>query len=304
MPWTLDDAADQTGKVVVITGANSGVGLASARALAEKGATVVMGCRDSRRGEAAAEQVRAAAPRGTLHVLGLDLASLNRVAAFARDVAERFPRVDVLMNNAGVMALPYGKTVDGFEQQLGTNHLGHFALTAQLLPLLEAAPEGRVVTVASQAHRVGRLDLDDLPLERGYGAWRAYARSKLANLLFSFELERWLRRNGKRSLAVAAHPGYSATGLLKTAPRTSVFGGVVLPIGSVLLAQSSEMGALPQVYAAVSPEVAGGEYIGPDGLLELSGFPRVVRASGAAYDEAVAARLWQVSEALTKVSFS
>ncbi len=306
MPWTIADALDQTGKVIVITGANSGLGLESTRLLASKGATVVMGCRNTQKGGEAAASVRAKLPKASLEVMAIDLSSLESIAAFSQALAQRYPRVDVLMNNAGVMALPYLKTAERFEMQFGTNHLGHYALTAQVLPLLEAAPAGRVVSVSSVAHRMGKINFDDLNGEKSYSKWPAYGQSKLANLLFTYELERWLRKHGKRSIAVVAHPGYSDTNLQGVGPKmeSSSFGAFIMKLGGVLLAQSAEMGALPQIYAAIHPELTGGQYVGPDGLMEMSGFPRVVSSNAASRDEAVAARLWQVSEQLTKVAFA
>lgn len=305
MPWTAADVPDLSGKTIVITGANSGLGLESARILAGKGARVVMACRNTQKGEEAAAPLRAGLKGGALEVMALDLSSLASVAAFAKELAGRCPRVDVLMNNAGVMAIPFRKTADGFEMQFGTNHLGHFALTAQVLPLLEAGPGGRVVNVASNAHFMGTMNFDDLMGEKRYSKWPAYGQSKLANLLFTYELERWLRRHGKQSIAVAGHPGYAATNLQGVGPQLeqATFMGWLMKVGNAVLAQSSEMGALPQVYAAVFPGLPGGVYVGPDGLLGQSGFPRIVESSKASRDEAAAAKLWQVSEALTKVSF-
>ena len=302
--WTLDDMPDLTGRVAVVTGANSGVGLVSTKALAAKGATVVMGCRDAGRAEAAASSVRAEVPGAKLDVQPLDLASLESIARFADAVRARSPAVDVLMNNAGVMALPRALTKDGFEAQLGTNHLGHFALTLRLLPALDAAPAPRVVTVASTAHRWGTLNFDDLMGERAYTAWGAYGQSKLANLLFAYELERRLRATGRKALSVAAHPGYSATNLPHVAPRLTGarFTAWLMSAGSVVLAMSAEQGALPQLRAATDPTVRGGEYYGPSGLMELRGHPVRVDSSGASKDEAAAGRLWDVSERLTGVS--
>lgn len=211
--WTTQDMPDQSGRVVVVTGANSGLGLEATKALAARGATVVMACRDPARAQGAATAVREAVPGAHLEVMALDLASLTSVAAFAGEVTAKHRAIDVLMNNAGVMALPRALTPDGFELQLGTNHLGHFALTLRLLPALEAAAAPRVVTVASTAHRMGRIDFDDLMGERRYKPWPAYGQAKLANLLFAYELERRLRAAGHKALSVAAHPGYSATNL-------------------------------------------------------------------------------------------
>lgn len=305
MPWTSEDAPDQAGKLVVITGANSGLGLESTRMLAAKGATVVMACRNVEKGAQAAASVRARVPTAQLEVMALDLGSLENIEAFATALAAKHPRVDVLMNNAGVMVPPYTKTADGFELQLGTNHLGHFALTARVLPLLEAAPSPRVVNTSSNAHKFGRIRFDDLQSEKGYSKWPAYGQSKLANLLFTYELERRLRRSGKKTLSVAAHPGYAATNLQTAGAKLegSSLGEAFMKVGNALLAQSAERGALPQVYAAVHPDVQGGQYFGPDGLLEMAGFPRVVQSNAASRDEAVAQRLWQVSEQLTRVAF-
>lgn len=305
MPWTLEDAPDQSGRTVVITGANSGLGLESTRMLAAKGATVVMACRNVDKGAQAAAWVRERVPNAQLDVLALDLGSLSSIEAFAAALATKHPRVDVLMNNAGVMVPPYTKTADGFELQLGTNHLGHYALTGRVLPLLEAAPAARVVNTSSNAHLVGRIRFDDLQSEKKYSRWPAYGQSKLANLLFTYELERRLRKAGRKTISVAAHPGYAATNLQTAGAKMdgSTVSEWFMKLGNSLLAQSAERGALPQVYAAVHPEVQGGQYFGPDGLFEMAGFPRLVQSNAASRDEAAAQRLWQVSEELTKVSF-
>ncbi|MCC6338077.1 MAG: SDR family oxidoreductase [Myxococcales bacterium] len=303
--WTEAEMPDQTGKVMVVTGANSGLGLASTQALAAKGATVVMGCRDEGRAEAAVATVKAAVPAARLEVRALDLASLASVARFAAEVRAQHPRLDALVNNAGVMALPRALTKDGFETQLGTNHLGHFALTLRLLPALEAAPAPRVVTVASNAHRWGRVAFDDLMGERRYAPWAAYCQAKLANLLFAYELERRLRASGCKTLSLAAHPGYAATNLQGVGPRLtgSRLGAWLMKAGNALLGMSPEQGALPQLYAATSPEARGGEYYGPDGLLEFFGWPKRVDSNKASKDEEVAGRLWGASEELTHVSW-
>jgi NAD(P)-dependent dehydrogenase (short-subunit alcohol dehydrogenase family) len=306
MPWNVTDIADQTGRVFVITGANSGLGLEATKVLAQRGATVVMACRTVEKAEAVAAPIRAAAPTATLEVMALDLSSLDSVGRFAEALAAKCPRVDVLMNNAGVMALPYRKTADGFEMQFGTNHLGHYALTAKVLPLLEASGRARVVTVSSLAHQMGTIRFEDLQWEKGYSKWPAYGQSKLANLLFTYELERWLRRNGKSTIAMAAHPGYAATNLQAVGPQMeqSTVGSLFMKLGNSVLAQSAEMGALPQLYAAVHPDVKGGQYVGPDGLMEMSGFPKVGDSNAKSKDESVAARLWEVSASLTKVAFA
>jgi len=305
-PWSADDVPDLTDRIAIVTGANSGIGLEAARVLATRGAHVVLACRDERRGRAALETLRASRPDASAEVCPLDLASLASVRDFARAFLARHDRLDLLCNNAGVMALPPRTTVDGFEMQLGTNHLGHFALTARLLEPLLAAPAARVVTVSSTMHRPGRVRWDDLQLQQSYGKWRAYAQSKLANLLFAFELERRLRRAGARAISVAAHPGYAATNLVSVGPRMSgarVFERLAA-IGNRILAQGADGGALPTLYAAVAPDVSGGDYVGPSGLLELRGAPRKVRASARAHDDADAARLWEISESLTGERFA
>ncbi|MBL8933662.1 MAG: SDR family oxidoreductase [Archangium sp.] len=305
MPWTIADAPDLTGKRIVITGANSGLGLEATRHLVSKNASIVMACRNTQKGEEAAAGVRAQVPTASIDVMALDLSSLASIAAFSKALAAKYPVIDVLMNNAGVMALPFSKTADGFEMQIGTNHLGHFALTAQVLPLLEAASAPRIVSVSSNAHLIGKIKLDDLNSEKSYSKWPAYGQSKLANLLFIYELERWLRKHGKKSIAVAAHPGYSSTNLQTVGAKMekSSVGEWFMKLGNSLLAQSAEMGSLPQVYAAVHPDVKGGQYFGPDGFMAQAGFPKLVESNAASHDEAVAAKLWALSEQLTKVSF-
>jgi NAD(P)-dependent dehydrogenase (short-subunit alcohol dehydrogenase family) len=223
------------------------------------------------------------------------------VRAFAAEVVTAHPKLDVLINNAGIMAIPRRLTADGFETQLGTNHLGHFALTAALLPALEAASAPRVVNVASTAHRPARMNFEDLMGERRYSAWGAYGQSKLANLLFTFELERRLRAQGKKTIAVAAHPGYSATNLMHVGPTMtgSGFGQFIMKLGGAVLAQSPAQGALPTLYAAAAPDVKGGEYFGPDGWLELRGMPTRVPCSARARSEEDAKRLWETSTQLT-----
>jgi NAD(P)-dependent dehydrogenase (short-subunit alcohol dehydrogenase family) len=294
------DIADQSGRVAVITGANSGIGLEAARELARAGAHVVMACRNTTKGDAAAATIRADVAGAQLAVEALDLASLDSVRAFA----ERYPhdQLDLLINNAGVMVPPYTKTADGFELQIGTNHLGHFALTGQLLDRLLRTPRARIVTISSTAHKFGRINFDDLQSERSYVRWRAYGQSKLANLLFTLELDRRLREAGADVLAVAAHPGYSATNLqfAATPSRIERLGSVLL---NRVVAQSADRGALPTLYAATA-EIPGNSFVGPDGIQEMRGQPKVVRPVRAARDEQNARRLWQVSEELTGVRYA
>jgi NAD(P)-dependent dehydrogenase (short-subunit alcohol dehydrogenase family) len=299
--WTADQIPDQSGRTAVVTGGNSGLGLETTRQLARAGARVVLACRDTAKGEAARERIRADVPDGDIEVAALDLASLASVRDFAERIGSQAIGLDLLINNAGVMAPPRRETADGFELQFGTNHLGHFALTAQLLGAMEGRGDGRVVTVSSGAHRMGKINFDDLQSERGYSRWRAYGQSKLANLLFAFELDRRLRAAGSPIKSLAAHPGYSATNLQSAAPP--FLDRMVMVFTNKLLAQSAEMGALPQLYAATNPEAEGGTYIGPDGIAEQRGHPKPVGSSAAARNEETARRLWEVSEELTGVQF-
>ncbi len=286
--WTTADITDLTGRIYVVTGANSGLGEWTTRALAEHGATVIMACRNIGK----AERV-AAAVGGRTEVRPLDLSDLDSVRAFADGVE----RADVLVNNAGVMALPQARTKDGFEMQFGTNHLGHFALTGLLLPKLGE----RVVTVSSGAHRLGRINLSDLNWERRrYQRWLAYGQSKLANLMFAYELQRRLEAAGSSVLSLAAHPGYAATDLQS---HTQSVQDHVMAFGNRFFAQSAEMGALPTLYAATAGDVAGGAFYGPDGFGEQRGFPHSVGSSRASRDEVVARALWQRSEELTGLRY-
>jgi NAD(P)-dependent dehydrogenase (short-subunit alcohol dehydrogenase family) len=303
--WTTADIPPQTGRTAVVTGANSGLGLVTARELARAGAHVVMGCRDTSRGEQARDRLLRDVPGADVEVRALDLASLRSVREFAGAVRAATPALDVLVNNAGVMAIPRQTTEDGFEQQLGTNHLGHFALTGLLLPALLSRPASRVVTVSSTMHKPGRIAFDDLMGERSYRKWTAYSQSKLANLLFAYELQRRLTAAGAGTISVAAHPGYAATNLQQVGPRMegSRIGALLMSAGNRLFAQSEEMGALPQLYAATAPEVRGGEFYGPDGLGERAGHPKRVDSTKASKDPDAAARLWSVSEELTGVAY-
>src|SRR3954451_1579849 len=303
--WSAADIPSQSGRVAVVTGANSGLGLVTARELARAGATVVLGCRDARRGADAESRIREAVPEASVDLRSLDLASLASVGDFAKGVRSTYDGIDLLVNNAGVMAIPRGTTADGFEMQFGTNHLGHFALTGQLIEAMRGRAGSRVVTVSSTAHKPGRIDFDDLMSERSYRKWRAYSQSKLANLLFSYELQRKLAAAGAATISVAAHPGYASTNLQAVGPLESgnKLMGLLMNLGNGLFAQSDEQGALPQLYAAVSPDVNGGEYFGPSGFQEQRGAPKRVDSRPRSKDEAVAARLWQVSEELTGVRF-
>jgi NAD(P)-dependent dehydrogenase (short-subunit alcohol dehydrogenase family) len=287
MRWTAADIPDQTGRTFVVTGANSGIGAQTAAALGAHGGTVLLACRNPGKGRAAAARMT-----GDVAVRALDLADLASVRAFAANC----PRIDVLVNNAGVMAVPLGRTADGFELQIGTNFLGHFALTGLLLPKIT----DRVVTLSSGAHRVGRIDLADLNWHtRRYRRWAAYGQSKLADLMFGYELDRRLRRAGSALRSVIAHPGYAATDLQS---HTESLLDAIMALGNRLLAQDAGAGALPTLYAATMPDVSGGDYWGPDGLGEMRGHPHRVRSSKASSDAEVASRLWTLAEELTGVT--
>ena len=287
--WTTQDLPRLDGRTVIVTGANSGIGLAAARALGRAGARVVLAVRDLSRGETAATSIE-----GTTEVRRLDLADLASVREFA---AGWDGDLDILINNAGVMAIPERRTADGFEMQIGTNHLGHFALTNLLLPQIA----DRVVTVSSGAHRMGSIRLDDLNWERGgYKPWRAYGQSKLSNLLFTSELQRRLDDAGSSVRATAAHPGYAATNL--QSHTGNFLQHAVMRVANKVVAQSDEMGALPTLYAATQ-DIPGNSYVGPDGFQEQRGHPTLVGRNDAAKDTATAAKLWTLSEELTGVSF-
>ncbi len=294
--WTTANMPDQSGKLALITGANSGLGYETSLALAEKNAEVIMACRNLEKGQAALDKIKAAVPHAKLVLMSLDLNSLASVRKFAEEIHAKYERLDLLINNAGIMAPPYGKTEDGFETQFGVNHLGHFALTALLLDLLFAAENSRIVNVSSQAHTMGKINFDDLNSEKSYNAWRAYGQSKIANLYFTYELQRKLAAAGKSTIATAAHPGYSATNLQGNSGLFSFLNGI--------MAQSAAMGALPTLYAATNPEVTGADYIGPHAMGGWRGYPVKVKSNALSYDEAIAARLWDVSEALTGIKFN
>ena len=294
--WTENNIPDMQGKVAIVTGANSGIGYETARALTEKGATVILACRNLQKGNAAAETIRAQQPSGTVEVMQLDLGDLKSVRQFASEFLEQHTQLDLLINNAGIMMPPYGKTAQGFETQLGVNHLGHFALTGLLLDVLNRTPNARVVTVSSGMHRQGNINFDDLNWENAYSPTGAYGQSKLANLLFTYELQRKLEAAGKQTLSVAAHPGWTQTNLQQHSALAT--------FASRFIAQSQPMGALPTLYAATADDVVGGGYYGPDGFMELRGHPKKVPSNDRSHDVAVAQRLWQESEAMTGVAFS
>lgn len=305
MNWTTDDIPRLDGKTVLITGANSGLGFESARALARRGARLILACRTREKAQQASTEILSDQPDAQLEPLALDLSDLASVRHAAREVTARHDRLDVLLNNAGVMAVPYARTKDGFELQFGTNHLGHFALTGLLFALLRATPGARVVNVTSEAHKMGQMRFDDPHWERGYGRWHAYGTSKLANLLFTNELARRAKRASIDVTAAAAHPGYANTNLqLRPVQMSDArWAESLVKLLNPLFAQSAAMGALPQLYAATAPGVEGGDYIGPSRLFGTRGYPRKVRARSTAYDTAAMERLWDMSEAMTRAHF-
>ncbi|GGK63398.1 SDR family NAD(P)-dependent oxidoreductase [Streptomyces flaveus] len=295
MKWTERDIPEQKGRVAVVTGANTGLGFETARALAEHGATVVLAVRDVEKGRQAAARMS-----GDVTVQELDLTSLESIRAAAADLHGTHTGIDLLINNAGVMYPPKQTTRDGFELQFGTNHLGHFAFTGLVLDLLLPVPDSRVVTVSSVAHRIrAAIHFDDLQSERSYSRVAAYGQSKLANLLFTYELQRRLALHGSTN-AVAAHPGLANTDLMRNLPAAM---RVITPVIGPLMSQKPEMGALPTLRAATDPAVLGGQYYGPDGMGEYRGHPQVVESSPESYDRTVQQRLWAVSENLTGVKF-
>ena len=305
MPWSANDIPSQAGKTFIVTGSNSGIGYEAALQLAAKGGQVILACRDQGKGRTAAAAIAAAHPSASVSVMELDLADLSSIRRFADAVRAAHPLLHGLCNNAGVMAIPHRKTADGFEMQLGTNHLGHFALTGLLLDRLLATPGARVVSVSSNAHKFGSMHWNDLQWERSYGKWRAYGQSKLANLLFAFELQRRLTANGAGPISVGCHPGYAATNLQAAGPRMqgSSLNEGIMELANRLFAQSAAMGALPTLYAATAPDVRGGDYIGPDGLGEQWGYPKKVASNARARDADAQRRLWEISEQLTGVRY-
>ncbi|MBL4570888.1 MAG: SDR family NAD(P)-dependent oxidoreductase [Alcanivorax sp.] len=294
--WRPEMIKDLSGKTILVTGANSGIGLEAVKLFAGNGAEVIMACRNVDKANVAAQAVKALQPDARLVIMALDLADLASVKAFADAVKQRFSRLDVLLNNAGLMAPPLQRTRDGFEMQFGTNHLGHFALTGELVELLETASDPRIVQISSLAHRGGKLMWGNLNAEKRYSRWPFYCQSKLANLIFAKDLQRRLQASGSGIRVMAAHPGYSATHLQDTVPGGGLF--------NKIMAQSAQMGCLPGVMAATSDAVEAGGYYGPDGkLMELRGYPAPAFARKITDNQAVAQRLWEESERLTGVHY-
>jgi NAD(P)-dependent dehydrogenase (short-subunit alcohol dehydrogenase family) len=304
-PWGIEDIPDQYGKLALLTGANSGIGYEAALALAGKGAQVILAVRNLEKGQSAATSIKQVYPRATVEVMALDLADLGSVRRFAETFLGRFSHLPMLINNAGVMALPFRKTADGFEMQFGTNHLGHFALTGLLLPAIINTPAARVVSVSSGAHVVANINFANLNGEQGYNRWAAYAQSKLANLLFAYELQRRFASAGIHAISLACHPGYAATNLQAVGPTMdgSAFGLQVAAFMNRTFSQSAAMGALATLYAATEPAANGCDYIGPEIFFGCWGAPEKSRSSPRSYDPALAARLWQISEEWTGVHY-
>ena len=294
--WTADDIPDQTGRVAVVTGANSGIGFETAKALADKGATIVMACRNLDKANAAASDIKQTVLDARLDIIHLDLADLSSVRTSAEEFKNKYSQLDLLINNAGVMVPPYTKTEDGFELQFGANHLGHFALTGLLIDEVLATPKARVVSVSSGAHRMGTMDFENLQAEKGYRPWQAYGRSKLANLLFILELQNRLEAAHANATAVAAHPGGTKTNLQGNMSR------LARPLINLIMQEASK-GALPTLYAATAPGVSGNDYYGPNGFQEIRGYPRKVDSSDESQDSGLARQLWLESERLTGVTY-
>jgi NAD(P)-dependent dehydrogenase (short-subunit alcohol dehydrogenase family) len=303
-PWTAAQIPSQAGKTVLITGANSGIGFQAAVELARHGAHVLLGCRNATKAQAALQRLQSEVPNASAEIVELDMASLASIRAFAAAFAARHIPLDILINNAGIMALPKRElTADGFERQFGTNHLGHFALTGLLMPQLLAAPAPRVITVASLAHRNGKIDFSNLQSERKYKPWDAYGESKLANILFANELAKRATAAGSKLISVPVHPGVSRTSIVTNGPGFSDLKSKILFTFAKFLTSPDSEGALPTLYAATAPGIQGGQYIGPNGFMEFKGSPTVVQPRANALDQDVAARLWTASEQLTDVTY-
>ena len=304
--WTSNDIPDLHGHIALVTGANSGLGLETMGALAAKGAHVVMACRNLEKGRKALEEVAASTPHASLEVVQLDLASLASVREFAATFQRTHEHLNILFNNAGVMAIPRVESQDGFEMQFAVNYLAHFALTGLLLPTLLATPHSRIVTLSSVARRSGKLNFDDLNRTQSYSRWDAYGQSKKADLLFAFELQRRLVAAGEKTISIAAHPGLASTNLQTTSASTSNarIESIAYRLFMPIFAQSQSMGALPELYAGTAPDVHGGELIGPAGFGGLRGYPRVETKAQQEYTLSTAIRLWETSVELTSVDYT
>jgi len=301
--WTITDIPDLTGKTVIVTGGNSGLGFESVKVFALKGARVILASRSLSKGEEAKKQILKFLPSAEIEVMELDLTDLKSIRNFATSFKKNHIRLDVLLNNAGIMMVPYGLTKDGFENQMGTNHLGPFALTGLLMEALKSTPASRVVNVSSMAHSTGKMDFTNLLYENGkdYTSVKAYSRSKLSNLLFTYELQRFFERNNINSIALAAHPGFSDTNLVNHLMNKWYF-RILMPL-IFKMSQPASMGALPLIRASVDPAAKPNEFYGPDGKRQMSGYPIVVEPKAKAYDSENARKLWEASEKLTSVIY-
>jgi NAD(P)-dependent dehydrogenase (short-subunit alcohol dehydrogenase family) len=299
--WTLEQVPDLSGKTMVVTGGNSGLGYESVKAFVMKGAEVILTSRSEEKGEEAKSAILKDFPEGKIRVMQLDLSDLESVKRFAGKFLEEYDKLDVLMNNAGIMMTPYHKTRDGFESQFGVNHLGHFALSGLLLDVLLKTPESRIVNVSSGAHKMGKMDFSDLQFENGrkYSPMKSYGQSKLSNLLFTYEFQRKLESAQKDNISLAAHPGTSMTNLGRHVEGKLLY-KILFPLFK-RMSQDQAQGALPQIRASVDPNAKGGEYYGPDGKREMTGFPVLVPSNEASHNLEDAARLWEESEKLTGV---
>lgn len=303
--WTSNQMPDLHGKVAVVTGANSGLGYFTTQELARRGATVVLACRNQQKAKSAMILIHKEVPKARLNFIALDLANLKSVINFVKEFKLAFAQLDILCNNAGIMAIPQCKTADGFEMQFGTNHLGHFALTALLIEVLMKTPKSRIVNVSSVAHRFGKMNFDDLNSEKSYAKWAAYGQSKLANILFTLELQKRLTEVNSKTLCVAAHPGYAATNLQSVGPQmeNSKMGESMNAWANKVFAQSADMGALPTLYAATHSPILGGNLYGPNKFWNMRGYPVLNQIAKQGRKPADAKRLWEMSEALTKIKF-
>ena len=301
--WTVEDIPDLEDRVIIVTGGNSGLGFESVKAFAEKGAEVIMASRSIEKGEAAKAEIVQGNTPGKIHVMQLDLMEFTSISDFASAFKQRYDRLDVLLNNAGIMTTPYFLTKDGLEAQNGTNHFGHFLLTGLLIDIIRKTPDSRVVNVSSNAHKMGKMDFDNLLFEKGkdYTPMKSYGRSKLANLLFTYELQRIFESKGFESIAVAAHPGASRTNLGRYLEDKWWF----KPLFALMapFTQDQAHGALPQIRASVDPDVKGGEYYGPNGFAEMKGNPVLVKSNEASHNQKDAAKLWEVSEKITGITY-
>jgi len=303
--WNLENMPSQEGRISIVTGANSGLGYYTAKGLASKGAEVVMACRNTAKAEAAVKDIKSEIPDAKLKIMELDLSDLSSVKLFVKIFSSSYERLDILINNAGIMAIPFRQTADGFEMQFGVNHLGHFALTGQLIDLLSSTPSSRVVVVSSSAQKIGKIDFENLNSKSKYRKWAAYGRSKYANLLFMLELADRIRNNDNGMIASAAHPGYAASNLLEKGPEMKGRKCLVKAghLANRIAAQSTEMGALPTLYAATADEVINGGYYGPGGFAGMRGYPSQANPKGTRITKQLKEDLWKYSEETTAVSF-